>query len=94
LLAVLQLAPKEIREMKSVRRFCATVVLAFAVAFSTYAGEIPCGVTGTPPQSTAQATTTGNIGTGVTGDMGAGGIATGSTTNFFLSVFQGLMSLF
>ena len=78
--------------MKSFRRFCATVVLAFAVAFSTYAGEIPCGVTGTPPQSTAQATTTGNIEAGVTGDMQAG--ATDATTNFFLSLFQGLMSLF
>jgi hypothetical protein len=80
--------------MRTLRQLCATVVLAFAVAFSTYAGEIECGVTGTPPPPTEQVTSAGDIGTGVTGAIGAGVTATDPTANFFLSLFQGLMSLF
>lgn len=78
--------------MKSFRRFCATVVLAFAVAFSTYAGEIECGVTGTPPPPTEQATSAGDIGAGITGDIQTGFV--NPTTDSFLSLLQSLLSLF
>jgi hypothetical protein len=95
LLAVLQLAPKEIREMTNFRRFCAAVLLAFAVAFSTYAGEIPCGVTETPPpSSTSQATTTGDMSTMVTGEMSTGVAATDPVTEIAVSLLQSVLSLF
>ncbi|HKC62193.1 MAG TPA: hypothetical protein VKB86_01085 [Pyrinomonadaceae bacterium] len=83
--------------MKSFRRSCATAVLVFAVAFSTYAGEIPCGVTDTPPpppSSTSQATTTGEIECGLTGDISTGVTATDSTTDTVLNLIQSVLSIF
>jgi hypothetical protein len=80
--------------MKQVRRFCAGIILALSLTLTAYAGHIPCGVTDDPPPPTEQATSAGDIGMGVTGDMTSGGIATDPTTNLFLSLLNGLLSLF
>jgi hypothetical protein len=75
------------KPMKHISRFCAVMILALSLTLTAYAGHIPCGVTDDPPPPpTEQATSAGNIGTGLT--------ATDPTTNFFVSLFQGLMSLF
>jgi hypothetical protein len=78
--------------MKNVSRFCAGIILALSLTLTAYAGHIPCGVTDDPPPPTEQATSAGNIGTSVTGDIQTGFV--NPTTDSFLSLLQSLLSLF
>jgi hypothetical protein len=90
--------------MKTLRRLCATFVLALALALSAFAGEIQTTVVSQPPPPESQVTTTGEISTGVTGEMTtgitgeistsvAGQIDTG-VTDVALSLLQSVLSLF
>lgn len=88
--------------MKTLRRLCVILVLTFTLAFSTYAGHIPCGVTDNPPSPVSQATTTGEIATGLTGEMPTGltgqmttgAMTTDLVTETLLSLLQSLLALF
>ena len=80
--------------MKYVSRFCAGIVLALSLTLTAYAGHIPCGVTDDPPPSTEQATSAGDMETGVAGDMSTsatGDMSTGVTGNMGTG-FTGQMS--
>jgi hypothetical protein len=88
--------------MKTLRRLCAVFVLTLVLALSAFAGDMSTGITAPPPPSTSQATTAGDMSTGVTGDMSTGitgdittGVmATDPATDIFLSLLQSLLSLF
>lgn len=82
--------------MKPLRRLCVALVLTLVLALSAFAGDIQTGITTTPPPPESQATTTGEISTGVTGDMSttaAGQMDTG-VTDVALSLLQSVLSLF
>jgi hypothetical protein len=80
--------------MKTLRRLCAVFVLTLVLALSAFAGDMSTGITAPPPPSTSQATTAGDMSTGVTGDMSTGVTATDPTTDIFLSLLQSLLSFF
>ena len=81
--------------MKPLRQLCATAVLTFALAFSSFAGTIDCGAVDPPPDPPAS----------VTGDIDCGFMATNGAsstenafvdpvTEFTLNMLQTVLSLF
>jgi hypothetical protein len=82
------------KNMKTFRRLCIALVLTLTLALSTYAGHIPCGVTDDPPQTASQAANTGEIATGLTGQIATGAITSDPVTETLLSLLQSLLSLF
>jgi len=92
--------------MNRVRQLCATILLTVVLAASpALAGDLPMGVTSTPPPP-AQSTVTGDLPMGVTstspsseasvtGDMQCGlASAIDPVTGLALSLLQSLLSLF
>jgi hypothetical protein len=80
------------KPMKHVSRFCAVMILALSLTLTAYAGHIPCGVTDDPPPPTEQATSAGDIGTGITGDIQTGVV--NPTIDSLLSLLQSLLAVF
>lgn len=73
--------------MNRVRRMCATTLLSVVLAASSVlAGNMPQGVTSSPP-SPAESSVTGNMPQGVTSGIDP-------VTEFTLSLLQSLLSLF
>jgi hypothetical protein len=81
--------------MKHLRQLCAIAVLTFALASSTFAGQIDCGVVDPPPNPPAS----------VTGDMQCGFMTTNEmataedtfadpVTDFTLNILQSVLSVF
>ncbi|HKQ99327.1 MAG TPA: hypothetical protein VJT09_01565 [Pyrinomonadaceae bacterium] len=85
--------------MRHLKKLCVAGLLTLALTLPAFAGEMEAGVIA-PPPSTQQASAQGEMPGGVTGEMQAGltgDMSTGftdPTTDFFLNLFQGLMSLF
>jgi hypothetical protein len=80
--------------MKYLRPLCATAVLTFALASSTFAGTIDCGVVAPPPP---QSSVTGDIDCGVTAINGtscAEAAYVGPGTELVLSALQSVLALF
>ena len=76
--------------MRTFKRLCAAFVLTLMLALSTFAGDIQTGIASTPPPS-EQATTQGQIETGITGDISTGVTATNPALeilNLILGVFS------
>lgn len=69
--------------MKSLKRFCAGVLLALAFALPTFAGHIPCGVTcANPEHAEAPPEETVNE------------MTEGMTVDFVAVLLQGVLSMF
>lgn len=78
--------------MRQLKQLCVACVLTFAIALSTYAGNMETGVTDPPPPS---ATTQGNMEAGYAGNMETTSItATDTATEIALKLLQSLLSLF
>ena len=80
--------------MSRLRHFGIATILTIAVSLSAFAGNIDCGVVGTPPQQVS-----------VTGEMATGASATNETlsteatyidpvTGLALDILQSLLALF
>jgi hypothetical protein len=82
--------------MKHLRQLCATAVLTFALAFSSFAGTIDCGVVSPPPPPNP-ASITGDMATGITAADGTSAPKTAfvdPATDFTLNILQSVLSLF
>jgi hypothetical protein len=82
----------EENKMKTLRRLCAVFVLTLTLALSAFAGQIETGIA--PPSPPPDAAATGQIETGVTGEISTSIIATDPATEVVLSLLQSLLSLF
>jgi hypothetical protein len=87
--------------MKTLRQLCVASVFVFSLTFPAFAGEIQTGVAPPPPAQTSttsgQATTNGEIQTGLTGqeETGSGeASATDSATAAVLNLLQTVLALF
>lgn len=83
--------------MKTLQRFCATVVLTLALALSALAGDMSApGVINPPPPPPASSTVDIDFpGATVTGDMSAPGVsALDPVTEAALSLLQSILSIF
>ena len=81
--------------MKHLRQFCAIAVLTFALASSTFAGDIQCGVVEPSPNS--QASMTGEMATGITATDRTSSAETAfvdPVTDFTLDILRSVLSLF
>jgi len=81
--------------MKPLRQLCATAVLTFVLAFSSFAGTIDCGVVDPPPNPPASVM--GDIHTGVTETNRTSNTETvfvDSVTDFTLNILRSVLSLF
>jgi hypothetical protein len=79
--------------MKTLRQLCAAFVLTLALSFSAFAGNMPAGVTEPPPPD-SEATSQGEMSTGVTGDMPTGATTIDPATEALLNLLQSLLALF
>lgn len=79
--------------MKTLRRLCAAFVLTLALTLSAFGGQIETGVTTAPPPPPDTAAT-GQIETGITGEISSGVTATDPVTEIALNLLQSLLSLF
>ena len=89
--------------MKNFQRFCAAVVLTFALTVSAFAGHMATGATDPPPPPDSTQTTQGDIQFGAAGDMqfGAAGDmhignseANAASMEAILGLLQSVMPLF
>lgn len=80
--------------MKTLQRLCAVFVLTLTLSLSTFAGDMPTGITAPPPSPESQMTTRGDMTTGYMGDMSAGVTSTDPATEIVLSLLESLLSLF
>jgi hypothetical protein len=81
--------------MKHLRQLCAIAVLTFALASSTFAGDIQCGVVEPLPNS--QASMTGEMDTGITasdGTLSAEVASVDPVMDFTLIILQRMLSVF
>jgi hypothetical protein len=78
--------------MKTLRRLCAVFVLTLTLALSAFAGQIETGIA--PPSPPPDVAATGQIETGVTGDISTGDTAIEPATEIALNLLQSLLSLF
>jgi hypothetical protein len=81
--------------MKHLRQLCAIAVLTFALASSTFAGDIQCGVVEPPPNP--QASMTGEMATGITatdGTLSAEVTSVDPAMDFTLIILQRMLSVF
>ena len=79
--------------MNHLRQFCAASILIFALAFSTFAGDIDCGVAAAPPPP---ASAMGDIHCGVTATCQTPSAETAyidPITGLTLSILQSLLSV-
>lgn len=79
--------------MRTFQRLFAAFALTLMLALSAFAGQIETGIASQPPsqQSTTQATTQGQIETGITGEISTGVTATNPALeilNLILGVFS------
>jgi hypothetical protein len=79
--------------MKTLQRLCAVLVLTLPLTLSAFGGDMSTGITA-PSPPTSQATTQGEMTTGITGDMPAGVTVTDPATEALLNLLQSLLSLF
>lgn len=94
--------------MKTLKRFCAAVIVSLMIAFSTFAGDI-LGPGAIPPPPPPQSSVTGEIsfpGATATGDIGMPGVngageisgpgvaALDPVTEAALSLLQSILSFF
>lgn len=75
--------------MKTLQRLCAALVLSLSLAVSAFAGEMTTMIT-TPPPPPNQATASGEMTTGITGEMQT----TNSVTQMALDMLQRVLSIF
>jgi hypothetical protein len=82
--------------MKHLRRLCAVVVLAMALSFSAFAGDVLTpGATQPPPKcSTTKASVTTETANSELGDVLTPGAALDPVTEATLSLLESLLSLF
>lgn len=80
--------------MKHLRHFCVASALTFALALSTFAGDINCGVVSTPPNPPASVTGDMPNGVAATNEESAETAFVDPVTEVTLSILQDLLSLF
>jgi hypothetical protein len=78
-------------KMRTFKRLCAAFALTLMLALSAFAGEIQTGIASTPPPS-QQATTQGEIQTGITGEISTG-VTTTNPAIEILNLILGVFSL-
>lgn len=80
--------------MKTLRKFCAVLVLTLACALSGFAGDISApGVTSQTQQTTKSSPISEAEACSI-GDISAPGVTLDPLTTITLSLFEGLLSLF
>lgn len=79
--------------MKQLKRFLAATVLTLALVVSALAGDMPCGVTSTPPSLTATAAASDTETTSTSGTASEI-TAVDPVTEIALGILQRLLSLF
>ena len=81
--------------MKTLRRLCVLFALTLVLALSAFAGDISTTVVSQPPPPPeSQAVTTGQMDTGLTGDMSTSVTAMDPVTEVALNLLQNLPPLF
>jgi hypothetical protein len=83
--------------MKNLRQLCAITALTFALASSTFAGQIDCGEIPPPPpppQETSSVMGTIDYFTAINGTQSAETASINPVTEFTLNILQSMLALF